>query len=154
MTAPIAVGTYTLDISIAPNTGGEERILYGGKRVSDLIFDGSGSPYFLTNYGGVKRGTAWNIYYLLNVASLKEVRLYEGEYDGIDGSCGRGLKIGIERGEVEARFKLADVNKDGLKDIVFDVTEIDCSTSRIYTYQKVFLAQEHGFKLSKDTNDQ
>lgn len=63
--------------------------------------------------------------------------------DSEAGRCGRGKLIGISTaGEIHG-YEIRDINGDGFEDVIFKLTQTDCTTGRTNSAQRRFI-YEHG----------
>ena len=104
----------------------EINCLYRGQgfELIDVIDDQSQNPFLFIHYYGMSSGLAWDGYLLIDTRTNQINNLFRGNYDGEFGGYGRGTSIGItEKGLIEAKYELKDINQDLVSDIVIKIIE-------------------------------
>ena len=70
--------------------------------------------------------------------------------DGESGACGsspeRAKDLGLDRASIVNAYVLKDLNGDGVEDISFSITEVDCTTEENTAATKRYLFSEQGFQ--------
>lgn len=120
-----------------------------GPWVDRLIKDKSRTLHVVSGASGMTQGLLTSALHVVSTKTWQSVLLVTREWmDGRSFGCPHKGDYGYDavKQSVQATHKYSDQNGDGFEDIVIEVTENDCTTSKSKTYTKVFLATENGFK--------
>jgi hypothetical protein len=152
-TSPIGQGLYFVDMErkyTAKVLGGVPDIPAFSVRAGEPL-------WLLVSAGGMTRGVMWTQFSALQWhRDLQGHRTFQhswlvyGKEDGESGACGssreRAKSIGLDKASIVNAYVLKDLNGDGVDDISFAITEVDCTTGEKTEATKNYLFSQQGFQ--------